>query len=805
MLLRVSSQEFPATVRVLQPALGVELANFSIAANSTRSINLSNITSNLETILPATVMKTGLRIVSTAPITAYYEEASSLNAEIFVLKGRNALGQAFYIPWQNVYDNSPQYSPTPYGSFDIVATRNNTLIKVYPTGPLVGHEGEQVITVRLNAGETYSFRKTSLQAFMNPAGTRVTSSKPIAITLKDDSVIKNGCRDLIGDQLIPIKVAGMEYIVTKGFLDAPEYLFITATENDTEVYISGTTAPATRLNAGQSYRLEITLPSIYIRATKRVYVLHVTGFGCEVGMGVLPPINCTGSKEIGFTRSTDEFFGMIILVRKEGVFDFVLNGTSPIPANRFMAVPGTNGDWYTAQISYTTTEVPVNATSIISNNIHSFQAGLINGNAASTCRYGYFSAFSTLFLGDDINLCMGENTMIDAGPGKEQYLWNTGETSQAITVDTSGYYAVRVVREDCILTDTVHVEVREGFVDLGSDVELCDEDTMEIDGKDNFRWTWSDGSKDRYLSVTQPGTYWVDVIDDYGCPARDSIVVSQFVSMPDDSVGIFLRYVTVDTSQFNAIGLAWSILRPERIPNYEVTLYKRPLGNDTWEKTTTIDDQSGTATDVGSTHEEAYAYFLELADQCGGYLQRSLVHNTMLLTGEADSTADVVTLYWNPYLTWTEGVDKYEIYRRLENTGGLTKIASVDGMQLNYAAAIGADGFVHEYVIRAIERNGAEESWSNIRTLNFDHQLNIPNVFTPNGDAFNQRFFIPKLSLFGQVELVVVDRWGKQVFYSSHYQNDWEGSGLSSGVYYYRLFLRRNNIEFKGSVHILSD
>ena len=205
------------------------------------------------------------------------------------LKGRNALGRDFVIPWQNVYSNSPDYSPTPYASFDVVATEDNTVVTVHPTRPIFGHETDSVIVVKLNAGETYSFKKPSQSAFQNPVGTTVTSTKPIAITLKDDSVIKSTCRDVIGDQLIPVKVTGMEYIVPRGFLDAPEYLFITATEDDTDVFISGTIVPARKLKRGELYRLEMTLPSIYIRATKRIYVLHVSGFGCEVGMAVLPP------------------------------------------------------------------------------------------------------------------------------------------------------------------------------------------------------------------------------------------------------------------------------------------------------------------------------------------------------------------------------------------------------------------------------------------------------------------------------------------------------------------------------------
>ena len=230
-------------------------------------------------------------------------------------------------------------------------------------------------------------------------------------------------------------------------------------------------------------------------------MLHVTGFGCEVGMAVLPPVNCTGSKQISFTRSTDEFFGMNILVRKEGIFYFKLNGSSTlIGSEKFSPVPGTNGTWYTAQISLNTFDVPVNQASLISNDQFSFQAGIINGNAASSCRYGYFSAFSTLFIGDDFALCEGDTATIDAGPGKELYTWNTGATTQTIKVNTSGDYWVTVQREQCVLSDTLHVEVKNGSLDLGPDVELCIGETSNVDGKENFSWLWSNGSNKQFLA-----------------------------------------------------------------------------------------------------------------------------------------------------------------------------------------------------------------------------------------------------------------------------------------------------------------
>ncbi len=63
--------------------------------------------------------------------------------------------------------------------------------------------------------------------------------------------------------------------------------------------------------------------------------------------------------------------------------------------------------------------------------------------------------------------------------------------------------------------------------------------------------------------------------------------------------------------------------------------------------------------------------------------------------------------------------------------------------------------------------------------------LQIPDVITPNGDLFNQFFEIDQRMVGGSV--VVYNRWGKEVYHSSNYQNDWDGADLPSGVYFYRL------------------
>jgi gliding motility-associated-like protein len=72
-----------------------------------------------------------------------------------------------------------------------------------------------------------------------------------------------------------------------------------------------------------------------------------------------------------------------------------------------------------------------------------------------------------------------------------------------------------------------------------------------------------------------------------------------------------------------------------------------------------------------------------------------------------------------------------------------------------------------------------------------DYYLEIPNVFTPNGDALNDTFF-PKFRFVRNLQLQVMNIWG-ELIYRSQGQEDpgWDGfvSGQKApeGVYVYKL------------------
>jgi hypothetical protein len=76
----------------------------------------------------------------------------------------------------------------------------------------------------------------------------------------------------------------------------------------------------------------------------------------------------------------------------------------------------------------------------------------------------------------------------------------------------------------------------------------------------------------------------------------------------------------------------------------------------------------------------------------------------------------------------------------------------------------------------------------------------IPNILTVNGDALNERFVVRGLPP-GEWALAIYNRWGRQVFSTSAYHNEW-GRDVPPGVYYYLLHQPGTTRAYKGWVEV---
>ena len=72
-------------------------------------------------------------------------------------------------------------------------------------------------------------------------------------------------------------------------------------------------------------------------------------------------------------------------------------------------------------------------------------------------------------------------------------------------------------------------------------------------------------------------------------------------------------------------------------------------------------------------------------------------------------------------------------------------------------------------------------------SMNLRHwHIEVPNIFTPNGDLKNESLFIEGLE-DGKWELEVYSRWGSRIYFNSNYDNSWQAENINDGVYFYQL------------------
>ncbi len=375
----------------------------------------------------------GLRISSTAPISVYYA-ATHEDSEVYTLKGKNALGTKFIVPMQTSYRTTPTNQTT--SSIEILATEDNTevTIKTKVATTVKATPGE--IKINLNKGEAFALKaKSGDSGSDNLHNTYITSNKDIVVNSTDDSVNSiNQHSDLIGEQIVPTRLSGTEYIVVSNQGTYEEvYIFPTEENNPTNVNIGGINHV---LNFGQEYKYKLTDNVAYITSDYPVIVFQITSIGNELGGTVLPTIECTGSDEAAYmpTLSSDNKVFINLVTKKEYINDF----NNYITGNLFSEVPGSNDEWY-----YTTvlrgTSLNSNQPIRISNSGGVFHMSVIDGSSGSTCSYGYFSNYNSVPLGSKTSV--------------SHYL--EGDEISFVVPDANDYTNITVTLPDGTIRNTV--------------------------------------------------------------------------------------------------------------------------------------------------------------------------------------------------------------------------------------------------------------------------------------------------------------------------------------------------------------
>ena len=132
-------------------------------------------------------------------------------------------------------------------------------------------------------------------------------------------------------------------------------------------------------------------------------------------------------------------------------------------------------------------------------------------------------------LNKDSALCTGVSRVLNAGIFAS-YQWQDGSIMPSFTATKTGTYYVTV--EDinhCMGSDTVAITklrpLPAGF--LPADTAVCLYGSIDLFPHSTYsKYAWNTGQTTPSVKIERPGTYWLQVTDEWGCSGIDSVIVA---------------------------------------------------------------------------------------------------------------------------------------------------------------------------------------------------------------------------------------------------------------------------------------
>ena len=140
-------------------------------------------------------------------------------------------------------------------------------------------------------------------------------------------------------------------------------------------------------------------------------------------------------------------------------------------------------------------------------------------------------------------------------------------------------------------------------------------------------------------------------------------------------------------------------------------------------------------------------------------------------------------MYWNADAPFTASIGSYDLIQT--DNAGVVKDEIPKQLETSHMLDIGSQS-AFSFQVKARSADGNMESYSNVLSLRRDPIVLIPDAFTPNGDAHNERFEV-KAYFVSKFSMSVFSRWGEVVFQTDEIADGWDGNiktGKAPGGYY---------------------
>ncbi|MCK5857455.1 MAG: gliding motility-associated C-terminal domain-containing protein [Bacteroidales bacterium] len=357
-------------------------------------------------------------------------------------------------------------------------------------------------------------------------------------------------------------------------------------------------------------------------------------------------------------------------------------------------------------------------------------------------------------LGPSVNFNLGGSTTLttvnfNGGP-YTTYLWSNGSTNPTISVNQTGWYFVTVTYAGgCIVNDSIFVGCNLNMNYNITD-NICNGDSLGIinalipDPNFFYTYQWSTGDTLDYTDNLPAGSYTVLVSADSGlCMVFDTLIVGEPppVICPQGDTAFCVE----DSVQLN-LGTFTTYLWSD---NYKGQ-FRWISQPDTFIISVEDPDGCWSAPDTISIREDQPP-FVFLGNDTTICLDESVLLDAGI------------------------GMDEY-----LWSTN-----STMSNITVYYTG---------EYWVKIRKRTCIVSD--TIELINCPPKFIVPNVFTPNGDGFNDVFNIDYQNIW-EFEVCIYDRWGGCVFRTDDIKNQWNGMvngrEVAEGVYFWEIIYQEYN------------
>ncbi len=448
-------------------------------------------------------------------------------------------------------------------------------------------------------------------------------------------------------------------------------------------------------------------------------------------------------------------------------------------------------------------------------------------------------------LGPDPDVKCGGCVLIDAGTFNDvKYWWSTGDTTSSIQYCKTGFTSVCVkvtTSEGCFDEDTIKINIKQGYdPSLGEDVTLCGDSLIIRSADIGRKIIWNTGETSDSIIVKSSGVYYVTITDIPGCNPADttsdtiSVTLNKLpiVNLGSDPDKKCTGCFTLDAGVLAGGTYQWSTGETS-----QQISYCKAGENNVWTKVTDSNSCSASDTVILFIRDDLGAILGKDTTLCGQevtlkspVLQGDYVWSTGETTPEItvrESGFYAVKVFnVNGCLPGDTLTDTLEVsfVAVLSNPSSIIDLSSACGkLEFMVNPVPGASSYEWKVPdgwkilsgqgtnLVELESNEMKQGTITVKANNSMancasgeasiesneaiYSVHVPNTFSPNSDGINDLWILRNIEYFPDNELVVLNRWGNEVYKKRGYKNTWDGSSLNEGTYYFKLKIRFCNSE----------